>query len=104
MTASPTVRLVRTGGFANIPMVIEVPVDELPPEIRAALADLPAPTRTKGLAVARAGRADSFTYELVVPVKGRQRVYRFGEATTPAGLTPLVDHLSPALAPEARPK
>lgn len=104
MTPSPTVRLLRTGGYANIPMVAEVPVDELPPELRAALAELPAPTRAKGMAAARPARADSFTYELIVPVKGRQRVYRFGEATTPPGLTPLVDHLSPGLAPDAHAK
>lgn len=99
MTTAPTVRLIRTGGFANIPMETEVPITDLPSDLQAALAALPPPSRKRSVS---AGRPDSFTYELVVPTGRRIKTYRFGEGSTPEALKAILSHLSPGLAPHRK--
>lgn len=88
------VELVRTGGFAGVPVRVAVDTADVGPEeageVRrlvagAALTDAqPAP--------APPGRPDRFRYTLTVTVEGRTRQAAFGEDASPERRA-LVDHL-----------
>ena len=91
------ISLIRSGGFAGIPMVVNVDSDSLSTEeerefsglIEAAgLFQLPESIDSPG------GGADRFMYKLTVDVDGHSHSVEVGEAAVPSGLRPLLDRLT----------
>ena len=92
----PTVRLVRSGGFAGLIMSAVVPVTDLPEAAQSTLADAPAVGRSRPLA-----GNDRFNFALTIPTGPRRtRTYRFVEGDPPVGLEAVVAALSGQLSPE----
>jgi hypothetical protein len=89
----------RSGGYANIPLRTEVPVDALDPQERAALDALMA--RAPAGAAARAGAPDRFQYDVTVIRGGQPHHVQLGERDVDEQLRALIDRLERAAAPEA---
>jgi hypothetical protein len=84
------VELVRTGGFANIPVRAGVPAEALTESERAALEDLLSRPAAKG---AVEGAPDRYQYDITVVTGGRQHDVRLAEADIDERLRPLIKRL-----------
>jgi hypothetical protein len=84
----------RSGGYANIPLRTEVPVDALDPQERAALDALMA--RAPAGAVAHAGAPDRFQYDVTVVAAGARHHVQLGEREVDGTLRALIDRLERA--------
>lgn len=92
------IELVRSGGFAGVPLRAVVDTADEPDggwyDGELAALDLPALASSVGAAApAGPGEPDRFVYELDVQDQGMHQRMAFGESALPEALRPLVDRL-----------
>jgi hypothetical protein len=84
------IELVRTGGFANVPVRAGLPAEELTESERAAVEELLARPKARG---AVEGAPDRYQYDLTVVKHGHQHDVRLTEADIDDRLRPLIKRL-----------
>jgi hypothetical protein len=99
MAEAERIELVRTGGFANIPMVATVSADALEPHERGSVDALLGREPVEG---AVAGDPDRFQYDVTVVAGDRRHQVRLGEREIDEQLRPLIDRLERDAAPARR--
>ena len=91
MSEPDRIEFERSGGYANIPLRAEVPVDALDPQERAALDALMA--RPPAGAAARADAPDRFQYDVTLVSGGARHHVQLGERDVDGTLRALIDRL-----------
>ena len=90
------VRIERTGGFAAIPLTLNIDSESLPVEQADQLRELVESSDFLNLAsknVEPFGAPDRFLYILTLEIEGRRHTVRTGEDDMPPQLKPLIDYL-----------
>jgi hypothetical protein len=94
------IEFVRTGGFANIPMVATVSADALDPQERASVDALLSREPAKE---AVAGDPDRYQYDITVVAGQRRHHVQLGEREIDEQLRALINRLERDAAPGRRP-